>query len=55
MIDTKISILKREYYTMSRIPKPKPATVDPANMKIEDIMNNKTLLEEMIVNFKKYI
>jgi len=46
-IENKLNIIKREHYTMSRIPKPKPPPTQE-NLKIEDLLNN-TKLEDLIV------
>lgn len=46
MIDGKLNIIKREYYTMSRISKPKPPPTDE-NLKVEDLLKNKTMFEGM--------
>jgi hypothetical protein len=47
-IENKLSIIKREFYTMSRVPKPKPPPTQE-NFKIEDLLKNNTSLEDMIV------
>jgi hypothetical protein len=54
LIDAKLSIVKREYWTMARIPKPKPTPTE-ANIKYEDLLKNGTYnftnLEDLIVSY----
>lgn len=51
IIEANLALVKREYHTLSRIPKPKPPKEE--NPKIEDYIKNGTELniEEMLVNF----
>ncbi len=50
-IETKLNILKREYNTMSRIPKPKQPTDE--NVKVEDLLKNGKFenIEELLVYY----
>ena len=47
-IENKLSIIRREYYALTRIPKPKPPPTQE-NFKIDDLLKNKTSIEEMMV------
>jgi len=47
-IENKLSIIRREYFTLSKIPKPKPPPTQE-NYKIDDLLKNKTSIEEMMV------
>lgn len=46
-IENKLSIIRREYFTLSKIPKPKPPPTQE-NYKIDDLLKNKTSIEEMM-------
>jgi hypothetical protein len=49
MVDSKLNIVKREYYYMGRIPKPKPPPTQD-NLKLEDFMKyNNQSIEDLIV------
>jgi hypothetical protein len=43
-----LGIIKREFYVLSRIPKPKPPPTQE-NIKLDDILKNGTNIEDLIV------